>query len=517
MKKEDILTNCIDEIQAGKSTLEECLARYPELADDLRTLLDIATNIQPEKAIPAVDFKQRAKARLLEAMQPPVAHPAHTRSGIPGWLKPPVLRPSFALIRIIVILALVIAGGTTVYASQGSLPDDTLYPIKIGVEKLQLALTRSPEARASLHLRLAQRRLDEVIVQSSLGRDVSTSALEAIATQLNAAIEELDKTLPEDTKALLSQLSGLTLKEQGTLGELLAAVSESNRPPIKQAIDAAQRGNLIAKVAYGNPAFLGSAPSVLDEKLEAAHFELEGTLLSVEDGTWNIGGILIRNINSALGIPPIGSRVEIEGMIQSGQTFISEIEHEEAKEEEVKIKGVFSGTSPDRAVWYISGIAINVPSNIRPPQEGSRIELEGIIKNGVFTIIKMETEDEEDEEVEEERKEKVEIDGVLVGIDRSEKTIVVEVAGTRVTIDISVAQIEGEDEQPLSLSDLESLVGEEIEVVGSYREDGLFRAIKVSVDVELEEESEKVEEYEAEEDHEDGEEDDDEAEADEND
>lgn len=513
MRKEEILANCIDEIQSGKSTLEECLIRYPEFADELRTLLKIANNIQPKKAVPTAHFKQQARLRLLDEMRTSAARTKQSKSGMSGWLKPLVLRPS-TLIAAIVLIVLIASGGSTVYASQGSLPDDTLYPVKIGVENIQLTLTRSPEAKASLHLRLAQRRLNEVIAQSSLGRDISTSALEAIATQLNAAIEELGRVLPEETKALLSQLSGLTLEEQGKLGQLLAVTPESKQEALKQSIDAGRRGNLIAKVGYGNPAILSSVPSVLDKKIESAYFELEGTLLSVENSTWNIGGLLIKSVNSAVGIPPAGNRVEIEGIVQDGKAFISEVEYDEARKDGIKIKGIFVGTSLDGKVWYIGGIAVNMPLNILPPPESRQIELEGIIKDGVFTIIKLESEDEKDEGIHEQEEVEVEIDGVLVGIDRSNNTILVEVARARVTIDISAAQVEGDDEQPLSVSDLESLVGEGVEIVGSYREYGLFKAIKVSVDVELEEENEELEEYESEEDddyEEDEEEDDEEA------
>ena len=159
MKKEDILANCIDEIQSGKSTLEDCLAIYPELGDELRPLLNIATSIPPEKITPAPEFKQRARKRLLEIMQPPATGVERRGAGIFGWLQPlvPAMRSSLALIVAIVMLTLLAAGATTAYASQGSLPDDALYPVKTGVENLQLALTLSPEARAALHLKLAQR------------------------------------------------------------------------------------------------------------------------------------------------------------------------------------------------------------------------------------------------------------------------------------------------------------------------------------------------------------------------
>ena len=69
MKKEYVLARCIDEIQAGKSTLEGCLARYPNLSDELRPLLAVATNIQPEMAILSLESEQRIRNHLIETMQ----------------------------------------------------------------------------------------------------------------------------------------------------------------------------------------------------------------------------------------------------------------------------------------------------------------------------------------------------------------------------------------------------------------------------------------------------------------
>jgi hypothetical protein len=482
MKKEDILANCIDEILAEKNTLADCLARYPDLSNELRPLLEIAIGIQPERATPSPEFKLRARNRLLEAMQPPAAHIERRRPGIFGWLKPLAPVKSFPLVAAIVLFVLLAAGGTTAYASQGSLPDDTLYPVKTGVENLQLALTLSPEAKASLHLRLAQRRISEVIAQSNLGRNISTSALEAVAIQIDAAIGEIDSVLPEDTKTLLSQLSELTLDQQLTLGQVLEAAPEATQPALNQAINAARRGNLIAQVAYGNPAFLNNSPSVLDEKLEAAYFELEGTLLSAEDGIWNIGGLLIKNVNSSQKIPPVGSQVEIEGLVQGDQIFISEIEREEEIDNKIKIEGVFGGTSPDGTIWYVGGIPVNQPQNIMPPPEGKKLELKGIIQNGIFTVTEMESEEDKEEG-------EVEIKGILVQVNHDEKTITIKIAGDQITIDVSETVIKGEDGQILTLSDLESLVGEDIQVKGLYMGDGLLFAKKITVDVEREEET----------------------------
>ena len=119
MKKEDIIANCIDEIRAGKCTLEDCLARYPDLSDELRPLLKIAIDIQPERVTSSPEFKQRARIRLLEAMQSPAADAKHKGVDIFGWLKSPapVRKLSFTLIVATIIWALIVTGGTTVYAS----------------------------------------------------------------------------------------------------------------------------------------------------------------------------------------------------------------------------------------------------------------------------------------------------------------------------------------------------------------------------------------------------------------
>ncbi|MCK4331118.1 MAG: hypothetical protein KAW81_01050 [Dehalococcoidia bacterium] len=480
MKKEDIIANCIDEIQAGKVTLEDCLARYPSLSDELRPLLKIAMGIQPEAATPSPEFKQRARIRLLQAMQAPAADRGRAGLDIFGWLKPPApgRRLSYALIVATVIWALVVAGGTTVHASQDSLPDDALYPVKTAVENLRLAVARTPEARASLHLELAERRVQEVVAQSSLGRTMSTSALEEVAVQTDAAIREIGSIPPEDSKALVGELSKSTVNQQVALGQISEAAPEAAQPALQQALDAARRGNLIAKVAHGNPACLSSLPSVSDEKVEAAYFELEGTLLSAEGGTWNVGGLPLKNVNSPQGTPPIGSRVDIEGLAQADEIFISKIEYEEEIDDQVRIEGVFGGTSSDGTVWYVGGIPIGQPQNIIPPPQGKQVELVGIIQNGVFVVAEVAIQEAEEG--------KVEISGALVGVNVDENTVVIDVAGAQVIINISKAVVQGADGQPLTLVDLEPLVGRDTKVAHLYVKDDLFYAKEVYVDVEQE-------------------------------
>ncbi len=480
MSKEEIIANCIDEILAGNSTLEDCLARYPYLGDELRSLLEIAGGIQPEVTAPTNEFKWRARARLVETMQYPAVDAERSRPDVFGWLRllVPAKGLSYTFITAALVLALFISGGTTVYASQESLPDDVLYPVKTGVENLRLALTRTPEARASLHLELAERRIEEVVAQSRLGRDITVSALENAAVQTDAAIKEMGSLEIEDNRTLVMKLSESTISQQIALNEVSDEIPEAARPSLKKSLNALRRGNLIARVSYGNPEYLKDLPSVADEKLEAAYFKLEGTLLGAEGETWNIGGLLLTKVNSSRETPPVGNRVDVEGLVQEDVVFISKIELEEGVDDTVKIEGAFGGTSPDGTSWLVGGIPVVMPRDMPLPQQGSHLELAGIVQNGTFNV----TESGSEEVTEKEEKE-VKIDGTLVQVEPGDNVIIIEVAGAHVTVNISQAVISNKNGEPLTLLDLESMVGEDIQVRGLFMKDGSYYAKSVYVNI----------------------------------
>ncbi|MEE8472863.1 MAG: DUF5667 domain-containing protein, partial [Dehalococcoidia bacterium] len=374
--------------------------------------------------------------------------------------------------------ALLAAGGATVYASQRSLPDDALYPVKIGVENLQLAFTPGPGSRASLHLKLAQRRTGEVVAQSRRQRDLSPSALGAVAAQIDAAIREIGKIPPEDALAYLSRLSRSTLDQQARLGSVLEASPEAGQPALRQALAATRRGTLIGRVAYGNPALLYTLPSVLDEGIEAGHFQLEGTLLGAEGGTWNLGGLLMENVNSYQEAPPPGSRVEIEGIVRGDEIFIGKIELEIGESDRVKVEGIFGGDSPDGAVWFIGGIPVLTPQGVAPPPVGERVELEGAVRGGMFIVSGLESERNGEGELA--------VAGSILRVDPGQGTVAIEIAANEVVINLSGAEITDSEGQPLTLSDLESLAapGQDIKVEKLSEKGGLLFAGEAYVDIE---------------------------------
>jgi len=241
MKKEDILANCIDEIRAGKYTLEDCLARYPRLSDELRPLLKLALGIQPEEATPSPEFKQRARKRLIEAMQPPVVGPEHRRLDIFGWLKPLPRRTIVAII----IAALLAGGSTTAYAAQGSLPDEVLYPMKIATEKARLVLATSDAAKAELYLTFANSRVEEMTALVQRGQPEKVNiAVNGYDGAMAMAIEKMEDASGKglDIADLSELVAEATSKRLSALDEVYDKVPDEAKPVIERAREVSMNG-----------------------------------------------------------------------------------------------------------------------------------------------------------------------------------------------------------------------------------------------------------------------------------
>jgi hypothetical protein len=84
-----------------------------------------------------------------------------------GALPRPVARLAFAAALAVAVL---VAGLTSAAAAGNSLPGDAIYPIKLGVERAQIAITFDPVARARLHAQFAEVRLTEAQRLIAAGR-----------------------------------------------------------------------------------------------------------------------------------------------------------------------------------------------------------------------------------------------------------------------------------------------------------------------------------------------------------
>ena len=476
-RKEEILARCIDEVRSGRCTVEECLGRYPELRNELRPLLEVALSIQPPQATPSEEFRRRARNRLLAEMQPSTA----TATGKPVFPR----RFVFALsVRAVATLALafivLMAVSSGVYAAQSSLPGDVLYPVKIGTEKLQVAVSVNPEDKAYLHLKLAQRRIDEVTVQISRNRQTDVSGLATLPAETDAALREIKKVSPHDASTFLSYLAESTINQQVILSSLLTMGHEDEHESLSQAMSTVQRTNLIADAAYNNPAFLRTSPSVRDHSLEQGRFEVDGKLVSVDGQTWNIGGLTLPNVRYSGKTPPLNSRVKVEGLNKNNEVFITKLEQEDDGREEVKIEGTFKSTDASGKTWNISEMHIDAPSDKIPPAEGEKLQLHGTTQDGSLAITDIKEEREEEREKENEAR----LEGKISAFEPTNGLLTIKVTGAQISLNISSAKIYNEDGKAIKPSELASLVGKKIKAFGLIKKDDTFFAKEVRVDAE---------------------------------
>ena len=151
---DDILNECLDRLLMEGQTVEQCLDSYPEEADKLKPLLQVAMATRRASALqPSPDFRTRARYQFHSALRDMEAK--RSRSFF-GWL------PQWATVVTTVLVCLLVVGGGTVFAAGNSMPDEPLYPMKLATERVQLILTPSGIGKAELYAKLADRRVAEI-------------------------------------------------------------------------------------------------------------------------------------------------------------------------------------------------------------------------------------------------------------------------------------------------------------------------------------------------------------------
>jgi len=154
-KIDDILDECLERLLINGETLEECLQRYPDRVDELKPLLEtVLAGRELSSLQPGIDFRERARNQFISAIRE-----AEEKKARPlfSWNWQPRLVATVAI-----MLAILIAGGGTVFASGGSMPDSPLYSVKLATEQVRLTFTFSGLDKAGLHAQLADRRVTEI-------------------------------------------------------------------------------------------------------------------------------------------------------------------------------------------------------------------------------------------------------------------------------------------------------------------------------------------------------------------
>jgi hypothetical protein len=130
-KFEDILVQCIDDIKAGRSSIEDCMDRYPSMREQLEPLLRIALEIrEPPDVKPSPSFRVKAKVWLMGQIHGEQAVTKWPWSRYDSQVKPiPYIR-RFNMAKVIVATAVVISLGVlaalgVIHGIPGEQPPET--------------------------------------------------------------------------------------------------------------------------------------------------------------------------------------------------------------------------------------------------------------------------------------------------------------------------------------------------------------------------------------------------------
>lgn len=152
--------SCLTLLLSGKA-LEECLQQFPELADELRPMLEVARQIEQLSLIPE-SAQSRSRDRFLAGAAKLRASQSTRASRLPFVLR----RATLAMA---VVLFFIFSTAGLYYASASTLPGDNLYPAKRAFEAVRLELATSTADRFALEREFAGRRQTELgAVLSSL-------------------------------------------------------------------------------------------------------------------------------------------------------------------------------------------------------------------------------------------------------------------------------------------------------------------------------------------------------------
>jgi hypothetical protein len=341
----DALEDCLQGLENG-ADLNSVLARYPELARELRPVLK--TSIQarglaaPE---PAPEVARRGRAKLLQqAATMREAKIAPRRRVIPFFQR---LAISFAL------TASFLMGGTSlVGASSAALPGEKLYPVKRTWEGLRLFFVFDARARNVLENQLEGERLHEVSKLLEDGR-YETIQFAGAFTQTNgvAYVSGVTVLLPTNLSA---PANGAAVMVSGrTNAQGFVEVESIETLPAGAIVPAGQLVKMDAESGSNQQSF-----------------EMTGTIETISNNTLIINGqtVYLDSSTTTNGLKS-GVDVEIKGYYTTDGDFkVTEVKVKDSQPENNNDSSNNSGSGDNGGSNPTSGTGDNGGSN---PTSGS--------------------------------------------------------------------------------------------------------------------------------------------------
>lgn len=242
-----VLAECLEDIQSGQSTIDECLEKYPQFQQELKSLLALAAYISDKSRInPGDEFIQIARHRLLAhiSKSQPEVHQNYAPKPRRFFTPLPLRSRAVAFIAAVIIVVVALTSTGTVYASNTALPGDFLYPVKLTVENIRLGLSTNPE-KVQLGIQYMSLRKQEIDQLISEGRyqDVVTavSSLEQLSSHTVNEYQQTGNHLPDNLDQQGKNLGNSIDNNITVLNQVLEKVPSTAKPAIEHAIIESQK------------------------------------------------------------------------------------------------------------------------------------------------------------------------------------------------------------------------------------------------------------------------------------
>jgi len=160
-RKAQIIADCLNKVEEGVLTKQECLKLNPMLAEEIEFALSTREAIHSIPMVETPDLLRRMKKyeliRKISPRQETVTNLKDDRYKLQN------LKWRFVMTWVIIVATIfsVISGTGAVLASGDALPGDFLYPVKTWTEDVQVAFT-SNEGEPALHMRFMDTRVEEL-------------------------------------------------------------------------------------------------------------------------------------------------------------------------------------------------------------------------------------------------------------------------------------------------------------------------------------------------------------------
>jgi len=255
---EQIFERCLQQVTRTGNT-EGVLRRYPQHADDLRPLLEIALATSRAYAdVPEPPARLAAgRKRLLETAAQLRERTQATSTSTTRKETKPKMKLIFATRLIGAVMAAVVGiatiGGGATLAASDSLPGDVLYPVKLAGEDLRLSMASAPESQVELALQFADERIAELEGLLEREMPVPEAAVVRMERNIVRAMNQAAWASQEEMPGLLQRIARRTQVQTQTLEQLQTRAQTQTQAQLENAQRVCQQAQEQAMAGLDDP------------------------------------------------------------------------------------------------------------------------------------------------------------------------------------------------------------------------------------------------------------------------